>query len=122
MAEGKQRNGIDKAFLLDTILNTTSELIVLVDREGYIEEISQPYAEFIGVKKENIQVDRISDNAMEYMKLFEWPGNVRELENVLERAVNFLGNQRVIGVEHLPARITGIQPNVEPRSLREIMD
>ncbi|MDF2655859.1 MAG: transcriptional regulator [Bacillota bacterium] len=73
-------------------------------------------------KKENIQVDRISDNAIEYMKLFDWPGNVRELENVLERAVNFLGNQTVIGVEHLPARITGIQPNVEPRSLKEIMD
>lgn len=73
-------------------------------------------------RKENIVVDKISDGAMEYIRQYDWPGNVRELENVLERAINFLGNDKVIRPEHLPGRITGMAPKAENRSLKEILE
>ncbi len=40
-----------------------------------------------------------------------WPGNVRELENVLERAVAFIGpEERVLRAEHLPESIGAPKP------------
>ncbi|MBR0599408.1 sigma-54 interaction domain-containing protein [Sinanaerobacter chloroacetimidivorans] len=73
-------------------------------------------------QKENITVDKITDSALEYLKHYDWPGNVRELENIMERAINFLGNDKVIRAEHLPKRITGISPETESKSLREILE
>jgi len=37
-----------------------------------------------------MNVDRISDEAMDRLQKYEWPGNVRELENVLSRAMIFM--------------------------------
>ena len=65
---------------------------------------------------------KISDSALEYFKRYDWPGNVRELENVLERAINFLGNDTIIRAEHLPRRITGTAPKTDARSLKELLE
>ena len=47
-------------------------------------------------------VQRVSEEAMEYILGHNWPGNVRELENVLERAIN-LTDSDTIYPSHLPA-------------------
>ena len=73
-------------------------------------------------RKENIAVDKISDSALEYFKRYDWPGNVREFENVLERAINFLGNDKTIRAEHLPRRITGMAPKTDARSLKNLLE
>ena len=33
------------------------------------------------------QIDRIPDEVMEALELYDWPGNIRELQNVIERGV-----------------------------------
>lgn len=73
-------------------------------------------------QKENIIVEEISEGALKYLNHYDWPGNVRELENILERAINFLGNDKVIRAEHLPKRLTGISPEIESKSLKHIME
>jgi len=44
------------------------------------------------------QVDRVTPEAIEFLKSYGWPGNVRELENAIERAV-VLSKSRTLGVE-----------------------
>ncbi|MDR7857313.1 sigma 54-interacting transcriptional regulator [Tissierella sp.] len=73
-------------------------------------------------KDENIKVDKISDNTLEYLKSYSWPGNVRELENILERAINFLEKETIIKPKHLPHKITGIAGEKRIRSLKLILE
>ncbi|MFP4049144.1 MAG: helix-turn-helix domain-containing protein [Desulfovermiculus sp.] len=40
---------------------------------------------------------------MELFSSYTWPGNVRELEHVLEGAMNAVGKERVLRLEHIPA-------------------
>jgi DNA-binding NtrC family response regulator len=57
---------------------------------------------------------RMSPEAMERLLAYRWPGNVRELENAIERtSVTSVGD--TIGVEKLPARITGISQEERPQ-------
>ncbi|GAB6137239.1 sigma 54-interacting transcriptional regulator [Halanaerobaculum tunisiense] len=50
-------------------------------------------------------VDSISQEALEVLADYSWPGNVRELQNIIERAINFIDNQR-ISLANLPNYIT----------------
>lgn len=49
----------------------------------------------------NKKVINISDEAMNFMKLYNWQGNVRELENAIERAV-VVNKSNTIEIEDLP--------------------
>jgi transcriptional regulator with PAS, ATPase and Fis domain len=71
---------------------------------------------------ENVKVDKISDNTLEYLKKYDWPGNIRELENILERVINFLDEDTVIKPECLPTKITGVMRKKEIKSLKSILD
>lgn len=73
-------------------------------------------------KYENIRVDGISPKALEFLKKYDWPGNVRELENILERAINFIGDDTTILSSHLPPKITGIESVDTISSLKEILE
>lgn len=53
-----------------------------------------------------INVPRISEEAMNILKEYSWKGNVRELENTVEYIVNVLQNSEIIEKFHLPNRIT----------------
>lgn len=44
---------MDEALLLDTLLNSTNEAIVIVDENGIVTELSKAYTEFLGTKKED---------------------------------------------------------------------
>ena len=46
-------------------------------------------------------VEKISNKVMELFKEHNWPGNVRELEHVIEGAMNILGRDEVIQIQHL---------------------
>jgi len=37
-------------------------------------------------KKHKLNIMDVSDEAIDYLKMYDWPGNVRELKHVLERA------------------------------------
>ena len=38
-------------------------------------------------KKNNKEVLSITQDALDFLKVYPWPGNIRELENILERAI-----------------------------------
>lgn len=74
------------------------------------------------VREENISEKKVSKKTIEYLKRYDWPGNVRELENILERAINFLGEEEIIEPKHLPVKITDEQDYGNIGNLKEIME
>lgn len=54
--------------------------------------------------KVNKKVEKISLEALEYLKNYPWPGNLRELENIIERAV-VLTLSTQIEASHLPLHV-----------------
>jgi arginine utilization regulatory protein len=50
-----------------------------------------------------LHVEAVSPEVMELFSNYTWPGNVRELEHVLEGAMNAVGKERVLRLEHIPA-------------------
>lgn len=73
-------------------------------------------------QKESMGVIEVSRTAMEYLINYDWPGNVRELENVLERAINFVGPEKKIEVKHLPSRVTGVEQVGAVLTMKEIVE
>jgi transcriptional regulator with PAS, ATPase and Fis domain len=51
-------------------------------------------------------VTEISEDAMKALSAYDWPGNIRELGNLIERALNLVDKQAMIGLEHLPRYVT----------------
>ncbi|GGJ94615.1 sigma-54-dependent Fis family transcriptional regulator [Lentibacillus kapialis] len=48
-------------------------------------------------------VNSIEAQAIDYLKGYHWPGNVRELENIIGRAMIYIGlNEEVIKKKHIP--------------------
>lgn len=73
-------------------------------------------------KEENIEIEKISEESIEYLKNYDWPGNVRELENIIERSINFLDEGNIIKPKHLPTKITGMTNNKKIKNLRLILE
>lgn len=73
--------------------------------------------------REGVAVEGITRPAMDCLTSYDWAGNVREMENALERAINFLGEDRWIKVEHLPGYITKMRPETYQKSgdLKEVV-
>lgn len=62
----------------------------------------------------NKTIDKISDEALEFLNNFDWPGNVRELENAIERAV-VVGKSGCIELKDLPFSSSYV-PDIESGS------
>ncbi|WP_028399129.1 sigma 54-interacting transcriptional regulator [Ectobacillus panaciterrae] len=68
--------------------------------ERLIHKINQDYGR---------NVEGLTNGAIRALRGYDWPGNVRELENILGRAIIFMGyNEMYIDVHHLPALSTSI--------------
>jgi PAS domain S-box-containing protein len=52
-------------------------------------------------------VPGISSAALKILMDYSWPGNVRELENTIEYALHLTDEGHPIGVEQLPAKVSG---------------
>lgn len=78
------------------------------------------------IKKLSIDLGKkvrgISKEAEQYLKNYEWKGNVRELENVLERAINFMGDREIIEVDDLPKEVTGKKASIIPKRLQDVLE
>jgi DNA-binding NtrC family response regulator len=81
------------------------ELPPLRDRGSDLELLSEF---FLGRLREKLAggAEDFSPQALAAMKRYRWPGNVRELRNAIEHAL-VLGSSQSIGVEDLPASVTG---------------
>ncbi|RHW41130.1 PAS domain S-box protein [Neobacillus notoginsengisoli] len=72
--------------------NRKEEIPLLCDR--LIQKINRDYGR---------NVEGVTKAALLHLQQYHWPGNVRELENILGRAIIFMGyNETVIDVRHLP--------------------
>jgi two-component system response regulator AtoC len=65
-----------------------------------VDHLVARYAADLGV-----DVDCVSDTAMDRLVAYAWPGNLRELENVIERAMLLAQTDRIT-LDELPNRIT----------------
>jgi DNA-binding NtrC family response regulator len=57
-------------------------------------------------KENDLELRKITPDAMRALVDYDWPGNVRELENIIERGV-VLSNSPIIDTSLLPGHITG---------------
>lgn len=103
----------------------------LCERKGDIGLLTRHF-----VRKFNVLFGkRVEDCELavwERFMAYEWPGNVRELEHAIEGAMNLVGDEGRIGMEHLPWQIqqfapkesrgTGIRLPEEIRPLRETLE
>jgi two-component system, NtrC family, response regulator AtoC len=48
---------------------------------------------------QNLQLKRVSHEAMKYLIAHDWPGNVRQIENSIERAIALSGDQDLLDLE-----------------------
>jgi len=80
-----------------------------------LEDIELLSEYFMGYfcRKEGRETKTFSPEALKAMKAYTWPGNVRELKNIVERLAIMVPS-RTIGVENLPASITGFRAEEEP--------
>ncbi len=54
--------------------------------------------------KMGLNIDGVTQQAMDLLKKYDWPGNIRELSNALERAALFC-DEPMIDIGHLPSDI-----------------
>ena len=75
------------------------EIPLLCDK--LIHKINQDYGR---------NVEYVTEGALAQLKEYDWPGNVRELENILGRAIIFMGYHEVaIDVKYLPELKSGLK-------------
>jgi PAS domain S-box-containing protein len=92
-------------------LNVMSiELPSLRERKEDIEILAYDLINQIG-NRLNIYVEGITEEALNYFKVYDWPGNIRELENIIERSINLLGSKFIIEEKHLPLFLTKNKSN-----------
>ena len=116
VSEGKFRE--DLYYRLNVV---TIEIPPLRERGSDIILISNHLIKKLSIDLEK-KVKGISKEAEQYLKNYEWKGNVRELENVLERAINFMGDREIIDVDDLPKEVTGKKASIIPKRLQDILE
>lgn len=52
--------------------------------------------------EQQLQLKRVSHEAMRYLMNYEWPGNVRQLQNAVEMAVTLSGDRNLLDLEDFP--------------------
>jgi transcriptional regulator with PAS, ATPase and Fis domain len=98
--EGKFRD--DLFYRLNVI---SIDLPPLRSRREDIPLLVHRFLEYFS-KENDLEVRKLTPDAMRALVDYEWPGNVRELENIIERGV-VLSSTPVIGTGLLPGHITG---------------
>jgi two-component system, NtrC family, response regulator AtoC len=64
-------------------------------------------------KRLNRNVERVTDEAVALLRIYQWPGNIRELENVMERAVLF-AEGGVVTEDELPDALREPESSSKP--------
>lgn len=86
----------------------------LRERRQDIEPLTMYFAEKYAAKFSR-RIERISSKMLAELHAYDFPGNIRELEHIVEHAVIFSKNEKLI----LPRSLTGNTPNAEIVSTAE---
>ena len=71
-------------------------MLPLRSRRGDVRQLAQLFLEQAAPRGLDL---RWSDEALSRLEEYDWPGNVRQLRNVVQRALLFRGEGRVLGLE-----------------------
>lgn len=115
VSEGKFRE--DLYYRLNVV---TIEIPPLRERGNDIILISNHLIKKLSVDL-NKKVTGVSKEAEQYLRTYEWKGNVRELENILERAINIMGDNEIIDIKDLPKELTGKKIEIIPKKLQDVL-
>jgi two-component system, NtrC family, response regulator AlgB len=85
----------------------TMTLPPLRERPDDIESLAQRFLERFALNYRR-PARRFDADALAALKAYRWPGNIRELRNAVER-IAILATSELIGVEALPATVSGFQ-------------
>jgi two-component system response regulator HydG len=88
------------SLFLPPLRERRDDILLLAD--GFLERIA---------KEREIEVKRLTNEAVEALLAYDWPGNVRELENALEHAA-VLSPGGELDPSVLPARV--LEPKAQP--------
>ena len=94
-------------------------LPALRERKSDIPYLAAYFMEMCN-RKNNRQLDGISEDAMQILLSYSWPGNVRELRNIIERLVVLKGAGK-LSAHDLPVEIKSANGYRTPQSI-EISD
>ena len=87
----------------------------LSERQGDVVRLAITFLDRF-CKKNSVEVEQFTPEAMALMEGYHWPGNVRELRNVIERIAILCDSDR-IEPRHLPAEIQNARPATIPSEL-----
>ncbi len=76
----------------------------LRDRKEDIPALVRHFLEKHSIKRKDMLIKDISDEAMSILLNYDYPGNIRELENIIEHAISFAGGPSIIPA-NLPASL-----------------
>ncbi len=82
------------------------EIPPLRERPGDIPPLVKKFVQVYNRERRE-PLKGFSDAALKVMMQYAWPGNIRELENVVQQ-MSVLYGGRIVAVEQLPARISGL--------------
>ncbi len=71
--------------------------------------------------EQQLQLKRVSHEAMKSLMAYEWPGNVRQLENSVEMAVSLSGDRNLLDLEDFPV-VSSRSPSAEQFQSIDIPD
>ncbi len=78
------------------------------------------------IEKHNValgkNVKRLSKEVLALFKTYNWPGNVRELEHVIEGAMNIVGTDVVIRIQHLQTHFSNWSVKTKPQRPKKRSD
>lgn len=72
-------------------------------------------------REQQLQLKRVSHDAMKNLMSYDWPGNVRQLENSMEMAVSLSGDRDLLDVQDFPI-VAKPAPAAAPCQAIEIPD
>ncbi len=87
----------------------------LREREGDIPRLAMVFLDRF-CRKNSVEVEAFTPEAMSLMEAYRWPGNVRELRNIVERIAILCDSSR-IEPRHLPIEIQSVRPQKTPTEL-----
>lgn len=76
----------------------------LRDRKEDIPALVRHFIEKHSIKRKDMLIKDISDEAMSILLNYDYPGNIRELENIIEHAVSFAGGSSILPA-NLPSNL-----------------